>query len=242
MASIINGFNEALPSQHRLRVKLTHDLDFCRVYFDFDLDSYAYSIYYTIDGSVPTESSAISFPYASKKIGYKTQVKALIVKESDGTKEYPNSIWTPPIEFINFKFGPYTPDRTPCQHSDCDVRYFDRQVYAHTSPVSSKDSVVVVHARDTGTICQDVGMFYSTDGSDPDPCSSPDPTFCDPDNVECSAPGEDLLNALFDYEVITLRIGQPFWLVGRAVGTQQDAGGCVEGLCTESENGEAWLP
>ena len=245
MASIIEGFNPALPSQHRLRVELTHDLTTCQVHFDFDLDGYAYSIYYTTDGSVPTESSAISFPYASRNIGYRTQVKALIVKDSDGTKEYPDPVWTPPEDFINFKFGPYKADRAPCANSDCDIRVFDRQVYAHTSPVNSKDAVVVVYARDTGTICEDVGLFYSTDGSDPDPCpTAGEDDVCGQTTKSCFISADvgqqSLLNALFNYEVVTIRINQPFWLVGRSVWTQQDAGGCIENFCFESHDGDAW--
>lgn len=240
MASIINGPNLALPSQHRTRVLLSHSPTTCDVYFDFALNSGEYTIHYTVDGSHPTSASAAVLPRATAQVGYSTQVKAVIVRTADGVLEYPDSVWTPPIGAVNFNFS-FPAFRPSCSIGDCDVRYHDGNVYVYTTPVSRKHAIAVMFTRDTGTICQDVGMFYSTDGSDPDPCPVPSATSCDPGLNECIAPGATLLNALFNYEVITVKIGQPVWIVARPVSTQSGTGGCVESNCVESIDGGAWL-
>ena len=236
MASIINDqWSGGLVAQERIRVRLDHeDPQNVEVYFDFDRDSYLYSFYYTTDGSIPTDQSSITFPRAKKSLPYRSQIRLLIVKESDQSKEYPDPVWTPPPEFFGFNFGPDPAERPPCTNGNNDVRYFDGNIYAHTASINSEWASVVVRVRDTGTICEDVGMFYSTDGSDPDPCPGSDP-------FPCSFPVSTTLeNTLVNYECLTMRPNQPLWVVAKAADTQQDSGGCVENHCFDSQNGDAW--
>ena len=233
MGSIINGFDSVLVAQERIRVKLDpEDPERVQVYFDFSRDSYLYSFYFTTDGSVPTNQSSITFPRAKKNVAYRRQIRLLIVKESDGSKVYPDPVWTPPAEFFGFNFEPEPAERPSCTNGDSDVRYFDDNIYAHTANINSQWAAVVVRCRDTGTICEDVGMFYSTDSTDPDPC---------PLEAKCFEPTVTLENTLVNYECLTLRPNQPLWVVAKACDTQQDSGpGCIENFCFDSQNGGAW--
>ena len=225
MGSIINGFNSNLPAQNRIRVKLTHDVNTCDVYFDFDHGT----LYWTDDGSEPKVSSTnvaqrgiVSFPY-------RTQIRVLLVDSSN--EEF--SAWTPPASFLAFNFDYPATERPSCANGDNDIRRFDGVIYAHSAPLNSKYAATVVNVRDTGTICEDVGIFWSDDKTDPDPC---------PLDSVCLAPGANLTKALVNYEVLTNLIGRPLWFTAKAASTQSGPGaGCIETFCTPSVNGAAWL-
>ena len=223
MGSIINGFNPALPSQNRVRVRLTHNPTTCEVYFDFD----AGPIYYTTDGSQPTVGGSPSVSARGTAIvPYLKQVKALTPDGSEYTA------WTPPPIAVQFGFEVLS-ERPPCSNSDIDIRVFNDYVFVYTDKINASKAFAIVRVKDTNTICEDVGIFYAFDGADPDPC---------PNDAVCVEPGHDLLNTLVNYEVLTTAIGRKLWLTAKAVTTQVGSGaGCIENFCTESINGSSWL-
>lgn len=233
MSSIITGFNTSLPSQNRIRIAINHAAGSCIAFFDFNLDSNLYDLkWFYVD--TPADLFQTS-PRSQVQVGYNRKIGLQITTTATNEVAF-HEVWTPPYNYVNFRFD--WPEDHACWDGHpgstgfYNYRYYVGDLYVATVEMDRRDSIVVVYTRDTQAItCEDVGMFYSVDGTDPAPCVT----------NPCFAVDEPLTNILVNYEVLTVRTGTLVNLSGRSVDTQGDSGNSCGENCNESIDGSGWM-